>query len=64
MSDTNDRIIWRKKYHGFEDVSDLGRDIYECLDGRFNEKAKDIPGEFQGTLRVTVEYFPEGDGSD
>lgn len=59
----NDRVIWQKRYHGFEDVFDLHRDISECLDGDFNEKAKDIPGEFQGTIKVTVEYFPEGDGT-
>jgi hypothetical protein len=56
----SDRVIWQHNYHGFESISDLDRDISECLDDRFNEKAKGIPGEFQGTIRVTVEYFPDG----
>lgn len=58
MSDS--RVIWKHDYHGFESLSDLDRDIYESLDNRYNEKAKDIPGEFQGTVRVTIEYFPDG----
>lgn len=57
----SNRVIWQKSYNGFEDAVDLGRDIYECLDGDFNDKAKNISGEFQGVLKVTVEYFPADD---
>jgi hypothetical protein len=54
----NKRVIFEKKYHGFEDVYDLGRDMDEVLDDRFNPNAKGIPGEFQGIIKVTVEYIP------
>jgi len=41
-------------YHGFEAVSDLERDISEIFEFTpFNT----ILSEFQGTLRVTVEYI-------
>lgn len=52
------RVVWTKDYHGFESMSDLDCDVYEALDERFNPKAKDIPGEFQGTIKVTMEYIP------
>ena len=57
----SDRVIWQHRYHGFESLSDLDRDVMEALDDRFNEKAKEVPGEFQGTIKVTIEYFPDGD---
>lgn len=44
-------------YHGFESTYDLERDMSELF---YNKEFKDIPGEFQGTLRVTVEYIEEG----
>jgi hypothetical protein len=52
-------VIWSHKYHGFESLSDLERDITEAFDDRFNPAAKVIPGEFQGTVKVTIEYTPE-----
>lgn len=57
----NNHIIWQKSYHGFEATSDLERDISESLNSDYNDKVKDIPGEFQGTLKVTIEYIPEED---
>jgi len=50
-------IKFEKTYHGFEAVSDLGRDIDEM----WQYELKDIPGEFQGTIKVTVEYIPSED---
>ena len=38
------------EYHGFEDILDMEEDIMYC---------KEIPdGEFQGTVKITVEYIP------
>ncbi len=47
---------FEKTYHGFEDIYDLERDISEMW---FYE-LKDVPGEFTGKLKVTIEYI-EGD---
>lgn len=47
--------IFEKEYHGFEAIADLGRDIYEMWD--YLEQP--IPGEFQGTVKVIVEYIEE-----
>lgn len=48
------KIILDTEYHGFESISELinGEDFCYAL-----EKS-DVPGEFQGTLKVTVEYIP------
>ena len=56
----NKRIIFEKEYCGFEDVYDIDRDISEMWD---DPKAKGIPGEFQGVIKVTVEYIP-AEGED
>jgi hypothetical protein len=53
------KVIFQKDYHGFEDAVDIERDVSECFDARFNPAMEGIPGEFQGTIRVTVEYIPE-----
>lgn len=57
----NKRVIFKKEYHGFEDIYDLDRDISEMWD---EPAAKTIPGEFQGTLTVTVEYTPSKEDGD
>jgi hypothetical protein len=49
-------IFFEKEYNGFEDIYDLERDVMEALDSRFNEKAKVIPAEFQGTIKVVMTY--------
>lgn len=49
-------ILLKKTYHGFEDAVDLDRDVSEIFMGR-----NDIPGEFQGTLTVTITYTPPED---
>lgn len=49
--------IWQKDYVGFESLSDLDRDISEAFDEKFNPAVKQLPGEFEGTLRVTIEYI-------
>jgi len=55
------RTIFDKTYDGFEDIYDLGRDVHEAFDPRFNPKAAGIPGEFQGKIRVTITYEPDVD---
>ena len=49
------QVIFHKEYHGFEDVGDIERDVSEMWDG------VNIPGEFQGTITVTVEYTSSED---
>lgn len=53
------KVIFQKKYVGFESLYDIERDISEAFDTDFNPAAKDIPGEFQGTIQVTMTYTPE-----
>lgn len=53
------KVIFEKTYHGFEAVCDIDRDITEALDPGFNENMKQIPGEFQGRLKVLITYEPE-----
>lgn len=52
-------LIFEKDYEGFESLSDIERDIIECFDPQFNEKAKDIPSEFEGTVKVVITYTPD-----
>lgn len=42
------------EYDGFESASDIERDMSEIWD-EFDH----LPGEWEGTLRITVEYIPE-----
>lgn len=44
-----------KEYHGFEDAVDIERDISEMF---HSPAADNIPGEYQGTIRVVVTYTP------
>lgn len=53
------KIIFEKKYYGFEDSYDLYRDISEALNPKYNENMKDIPGDFSGILNVVVTYIEE-----
>lgn len=55
------KIIWQKDYEGFESLYDYFRDTDEAMDARFNSNMAEIPGEFQGTMRVTIEYIEEED---
>lgn len=48
-------VILRREYGGFESIADLDRDVYEAIEGA------DIPGEFQGTMTVTITYEPGED---
>lgn len=54
--------IFKQKYDG-EGIVDIGRDIYEAFDFRFNEKANAITADEHGIPKghfiVTLEYFPE-----
>jgi hypothetical protein len=53
--------LFVKQYEGFESSSDMFRDIREAFDKRFNPEAAKLPGEFQGTMRVTITYIPSED---
>jgi hypothetical protein len=50
--------IFKKGYHGFEDIFDLNRDISEMWDVEMNPLVKDIPAEFRGSVLVRVMYVP------
>ena len=54
-------LIWRKSYYGFDDFADYFKDIAEAVDPLYNPAMKDIPGEFLGTMRITIEYIEEGE---
>lgn len=51
------RLIFKKEYEGFESLSDIGRDVSEAFDKDFNPDVAFLPGEFQGTVRVIIEYI-------
>ncbi len=55
------KVIFDKEYDA-ESLYDLGRDIHECFDHRFNPSVKDIPvdehGFQQGTFVVSVNWIP------
>lgn len=50
--------IFKKEYHGFEDIFDLDRDMSEMWNPEMNPLVKDIPIEFQGSVQVRVLYVP------
>jgi len=50
------KVVFEKTYDGFESLSDIGRDIGEVFDERFNPMMSDIPGEFQGRMKVVITY--------
>jgi hypothetical protein len=50
MKNDKEKTIFLKTYHGFEAASDIERDVLECLE------SSDLPGEFQGKLKVTITY--------
>jgi hypothetical protein len=56
--------IFYSEYDG-ESLVDLGRDILECFDPRFNETVKEIPidkyGIQEGTFKVTVTWEEDND---
>ena len=47
--------VFKRDYVGFESAIDIEQDIGEMWD---DPRWKTIPGEYRGTLRVTVEYIP------
>lgn len=49
MIDTGKYVL---KYEGFESVLDIEEDIREYL--------AELPLEFQGVVRITLEYIEEG----
>jgi hypothetical protein len=54
-------IIFAQEYHGFESLADIERDVGEALSADFNPLMDDVPGEFQGTITVTIHYTPAED---
>lgn len=54
------KMHWQKDYD-FDSLYDLGRDIHESFDPRFNENAAkpvtDQYGVFSGVYRVTILYI-------
>ena len=50
------REIYSQEYSGFESFYDYFRDVHEAVDPDFNDKMKDIPGEFRGTITVKITY--------
>lgn len=56
------KTIFEKEYIA-EQLSDVERDISECLNEDFNPEVKDIPvgkyGFAEGTFKVTVTWIPE-----
>jgi hypothetical protein len=49
-------VVFHKNYNGFESLQDYHRDISEAIDSDFNPVMKMIPGEFKGTISVTIIY--------
>jgi hypothetical protein len=53
------RVIFIKEYC-WESLNDLERDVSEALDEDYNALlSKGLPGEFTGTIKVTIEYISE-----
>jgi len=55
MSKKKEQIFLLQKDYSWEELSDLERDVYEAVE--YNDY--DIPGEYEGTIRVTMEYIEE-----
>lgn len=59
---TNELTIFKKEYDS-ESLYDLGRDIHEVFDERFNKIVKQIPleesGFHQGTFTVSISWKSE-----
>lgn len=49
-------VLFDRTYHGFESLNDYFSDVHEAVDADLNPTMKDVPGEFQGKVRVTVTY--------
>lgn len=52
-------ILLKKEYHGFESFYDYFRDVQEICEFPEDNGFKKVKGEFQGTVKVTVEFIPE-----
>lgn len=59
--------LFKKMYDG-ESIVDIGRDVFEAFDTRFNELAKTIPqdehGFNKGEFIVTIEWIPAPNGGE
>lgn len=49
-----DKKILLEKDYSWEELCDLERDVYEAV-----EYAEGIPGEYEGVIRVTMEYIKD-----
>ena len=56
--------IYEKDYIGFESLYDIQRDVYEALDPKFNPNIESVPEEFNGTIKLTMEYIPNERGDE
>jgi hypothetical protein len=54
MSKAKKEVI---EFPGFESLDDLDRNVTETIEDM------DIPGEYRGTIRITIEYLP-ADGEE
>jgi hypothetical protein len=52
-------MAWQKTYDGFEDASDLHRDVSEAIEWNEGIFPEGEPAEWQGKLTVTIKYEPE-----
>lgn len=54
----NEQRVLLDKQYSSEELSDVERDVWECLDPTFNPAIKEIPqdehGFHQGTFRIQV----------
>ena len=52
-------VIMDKKYPGFESLLDLIEEVDECGETYGFLGKANIPGEYQGTIRVIITYCDE-----
>ena len=57
------KVIFENKYSS-EELCDVERDLYECFDGDFNPKVRDIPSDENGFheggyFKITVEWIED-----
>lgn len=53
--------LLKKEYHGFEDFYDYFRDVSEICEFPEDKQFSKVKGEFNGTIKVTVEFEPADD---
>ena len=51
--------LMEKDYLGYDATENIVEDFEECFSPSMNIKAKDIPDNFKGTIRVKVMYIED-----